>query len=305
MIADLSDPVAAELVERLPASAWVRNQPAESDWPEQPPESLERAHWLILHRTGLPRSVLIRLRRWRLMMGRWPTTVLILGPHVRYADLRPWSDLADEVIDEPTALAALERRWTPSKSRRRRARVSPTNTQTRAHPTVPPEHGTTFAAGIRLWIHDVELRLWLREWLEARGEHVIDDLPSRFPLVSTFDRSRSMWLTLKSNPTRIIWEVPALDPSWPDTLSCLTHQGGPVVALIGLANRDQVAQARRGGAAAVLDLPFDPSDLEFVLDRLELDLRSKPCPPACQPLPGNPNVPTSSHVDGESRGHAC
>ena len=312
MIADLSDPVAKELAGRLPVSAWVRNQAVESEWPERPPEPLERADWLILHRTGLPRSVLTRLRRWRLMLGRWPATVLILGPHVRYADIEPWSDLADEVIDEPAALAALERRWLIPKSRRRRARVVPPRLETASQVPDNSEDLPPSARRISLRVHDAELRLWLREWLAARGENVIDELPRWVSPVSDPNDPQPDPQTLETNfnPTRMIWEVPTLDPSWPETLSRLSRQGGRVLALIGLADRDQVAQARESGAAAVLDLPCDPDDLTFVLDRLEP--QPNPTTPAVaeadphgsRPSPVVPPVPPPSPVAEESRRHA-
>jgi hypothetical protein len=42
----------------------------------------------------------------------------------------------------------------------------------------------------------------------------------------------------------------------------------PVLALMGFADRELVSLARSLGASACLDLPVDPADLAFVLDRM-------------------------------------
>jgi hypothetical protein len=66
----------------------------------------------------------------------------------------------------------------------------------------------------------------------------------------------------------LVWDVPVLDSTWPDRMRWLASLGPAVVALLGLADRDLVQQARNAGAAACLDLPCDPGDLLYVVDRL-------------------------------------
>jgi len=69
-----------------------------------------------------------------------------------------------------------------------------------------------------------------------------------------------------------LWDIPALEPDWPRSLEELT-QLGPVVALLGFADRATVGQARASGAAACLDLPVDGNDLVHVIERVNWKLR--------------------------------
>jgi hypothetical protein len=55
-----------------------------------------------------------------------------------------------------------------------------------------------------------------------------------------------------------------LEPDWTSQLARASRLG-PVVALIGFADRDQVRQAREAGAVACLDLPLD---LDVLTDTL-------------------------------------
>src|SRR5205823_12963765 len=64
-----------------------------------------------------------------------------------------------------------------------------------------------------------------------------------------------------------VWDVPVLEPDWPRLLG-REARSRPVVAMLGFADRAMVGLARDRGAAACLDLPCDPADLIFVLDRL-------------------------------------
>lgn len=64
-----------------------------------------------------------------------------------------------------------------------------------------------------------------------------------------------------------VWDVPILEPDWPDRLASLTRTS-PVVALLGFADRASVTLARRQGASAFLDLPCDLADLLNALDRI-------------------------------------
>ena len=65
----------------------------------------------------------------------------------------------------------------------------------------------------------------------------------------------------------VVWDVPTLEGDWADRLAAVAQRRG-VVALIALADRERVGLARRHGAIACLDLPCEPDDLVFVLDRL-------------------------------------
>jgi DNA-binding NarL/FixJ family response regulator len=71
-----------------------------------------------------------------------------------------------------------------------------------------------------------------------------------------------------------LWDIPVLEPDWPRLLEERT-QLGPVVALLGFADRATVRQARASGAAACLDLPVDVNDLVHVIERVNRKLRSE------------------------------
>ena len=64
-----------------------------------------------------------------------------------------------------------------------------------------------------------------------------------------------------------IWDVPVLEPGWPDQLERRARLTGPVIALLGFADRASVTLARARGAAACLELPFDLDDLLYLIDR--------------------------------------
>ncbi|MGZ3390902.1 MAG: hypothetical protein ACXVCF_15075, partial [Isosphaeraceae bacterium] len=79
------------------------------------------------------------------------------------------------------------------------------------------------------------------------------------------DRAANQMLTL--------WDIPVLVADWPRMLEERTKLG-PVVALLGFADRATVGQARASGAAGCLDLPLDVNDLVHVIERVNRKLRS-------------------------------
>ena len=64
-----------------------------------------------------------------------------------------------------------------------------------------------------------------------------------------------------------VWDVPVLEPRWEERLERRCRLG-PVLALLGFADRAAVAQARDAGASACLDLPCALDDLIDALDRM-------------------------------------
>ena len=64
-----------------------------------------------------------------------------------------------------------------------------------------------------------------------------------------------------------VWDVPVLETSWATRLS-LKATDRRIVCMMGFADRDLVTRARRNGASACLDVPYEPADLAFVLNRL-------------------------------------
>ena len=63
-----------------------------------------------------------------------------------------------------------------------------------------------------------------------------------------------------------VWEVPVLEPGWERAMRDQAGRG-PVVALLGFADRETVRLARDNGASACLDFPCDPEDLAIAPDR--------------------------------------
>jgi DNA-binding response OmpR family regulator len=65
-----------------------------------------------------------------------------------------------------------------------------------------------------------------------------------------------------------IWDVPVLEPDWAERLERRARLTGPVIALFGFADRDDVVTAKARGAVACLELPYDVDDLIDVVDRV-------------------------------------
>jgi hypothetical protein len=61
--------------------------------------------------------------------------------------------------------------------------------------------------------------------------------------------------------------VPVLEAGWPELIEHRSRLG-PVIALLGFADRATVSLATARGAAACLELPFNVLDLIDVLDRV-------------------------------------
>jgi hypothetical protein len=64
-----------------------------------------------------------------------------------------------------------------------------------------------------------------------------------------------------------VWDAPLLEPDWSDQLERLVRSSGPVIALLGFADRETVTLAKARGALACLELPCNIDDLLDVIDR--------------------------------------
>ncbi len=228
-VGDLDDPWVVEISDSLPEST-VRLSVV-GDLPEVWPAGAASARTLILHRPIFSIADVRRLRADK-RAGLFPRLVLCVGPHVRYAQLEPWSELADAILPEATASETLARHL-----RTGLKRIGPVVQNRQAEIIVV---GTNF-----------ELAEMLRSSSQEMG------YATRY--VPDWDDCPSGQITL--------WDVPVLEPDWPDILTVQSAER-PIVALIGLAERAEVTLARSSGAAACLNLPCDPDDLGHVLDRL-------------------------------------
>jgi DNA-binding NtrC family response regulator len=70
-----------------------------------------------------------------------------------------------------------------------------------------------------------------------------------------------------AGPDLTLWDVPVLEPDWPDRLERRSRMG-PVIALLGFPDRGAVGLAKARGASACLELPFAVDDLIHALDRV-------------------------------------
>ena len=158
--------------------------------------------------------------------------MLCLGAYARQHQWEPWAPLVDVTLPEATASETLPRHLAGAEGRPRPAG---------SRPVVAVIGGDS---ALRSTIADACAAAGYaatpaRGWVEA---------PLALPAV---------------------WIAPILEDDWARSLARAARTR-PVIALIGFADRATVALARAHGVAACLDLPCDPADLAFVLDRLLL-----------------------------------
>lgn len=244
---DLEDPWVAAIADAL-SIARPRSATALSvrrvNFPGDLPDSLfdvgRTLDVLVLHRAVLTRRDAERLARWRSCRTPPARVVLCFGPHVRHADLERWATLVDATVPEATARESIARHVEPSDA---------------PHGLGVANHGPSRATGPRSRVAVVStnsaLRGLLAEAVEALGYVAA---PARD------------WEDAAPDALAV-WDVPVLEPSWPDALARRARLG-PVVVLLGFADRTLVNQARARGASACLELPFDLADLAATLDRL-------------------------------------
>ena len=154
------------------------------------------------------------------------------------------------------------------------------------------------------------LRATLLEICLAAGFEALDSSDAAFtphPLRSYRARSgAALARNERPHPVVTVWDVPVLEAGWPELIEHRSRLG-PVIALLGFADRATVGLARAKGAAACLDLPFNVVDLIDVLDRVSrplLDDREPPVPvrlesPHAVPPP---HVSRSGKLRGRHRG---
>jgi hypothetical protein len=234
-VGDLGDPWVANIADAMPAAS--RRFSVRGTLPDDALAGADVPRTVVLHRSILTVNDADWVARFRARTSPSPRIVLCAGPYVRYADLQRWSALFDEVLPEATAAETVAR-----------------------HLLDPAER--VRGTGPRLRVHVVssnyELRHTLADACAAAG----------YPTRVAIDWSEA------GDGGLNVWDVPLLEPGWTETLA--EHAvSGPVLALLGFADRRSVADARAHGASACLELPCDLDDLIVVLDRLA-SLRAQP-----------------------------
>jgi hypothetical protein len=226
---DLDDPWVVSIAEALPRDSFRIDCPG--DLPETWPIDRPTPAALVVHRSNLTAIDAQRIVRLKSRADRTPRVVLCVGPHARYAEVERWSRLVESVIPEAIAREVVLR-----------------HALAIDRPSRPAGANRPRVSVVST---NYELRTTLAEAARAGGfsaEAVPE--PADAP----------------PGPA-LVWDVPVLEPDWPSRLAGLA-KFGPVIALLGFADRATVTLARRHGASACLDLPCDIGDLLAVLDRI-------------------------------------
>ncbi len=238
---DRNDPWVAAIARAL---ASFRVVPCEEVGDDLPRSAFKpgAARILVMHRSRLTAADVTRLEELRRELGpsAWPRILLCVSPYVRYAEIERCAAIVEAVAPEATAAETLphqiERMLEPAPGRADRSRRGST----------PVEFVSS----------DYELRRVLCEAAAHAGYRATDASalavgPEGGPAVGTLTA----------------WDVPVLEPRWEERLERRCRMG-PVLALLGFADRDGVARAREAGASACLDLPCAMDDLIDALDRM-------------------------------------
>jgi hypothetical protein len=248
-VGDLSDPWVMAIAGVIPRSAGLVQVHCPGELPDHLFEPGRPPRLVVLHRQRLTAADTQRLQRYRkdAAPNAALSIILCVGPYVRHEQVERGLGLADLVLSEATAADVLPRHVARLVERREAPR------------------GEAAAAGFRIDVAsgNYHLRLALVEACASGGYRAIpvDDLDpgygaSRFPLPA-----------LPGERVLTIWDVPVLEPEWPDRLERRARLSGPVITLIGFADRASVALARARGAIACLELPYNVDDLLDVIHR--------------------------------------
>jgi hypothetical protein len=266
-IGDLDDPWVAAIADAIPAGFRVARLSCSGDVPDEPfaPDELPRL--IVMHRHRLGALDRARIKRWRERRESAiaPIVVLCLSPFVRYEDAERVLGLIDHLIPEGTAADILPGRI---------ARLFPA--------TEPPSRRDATSFAIEVSGKNDDLCRTLVDACIRLGYRAaaIDDL-----LGAEFARTR-----LPAIPSQerllTIWEVPVLEPEWPEVLTRRALATGPLIGLMGFADRATVSQAKSHGAVACLDIPFEIEDL---IDSVERAAGS--CSPDHWPVPARIEPP--------------
>ncbi len=254
-VGDLGDPWVMEILGSISDLSEVHAVMCVGDVPDQLFEPDQPPRLLIVHRTRLSQADAARIEQWRPVprVHALPRVILCFSPYVRYAELERCSRGVDLAISEATAVETLSRHVSRLLERR--------DEPPRAAPAAD-------CLPVQVISSNHELRAVLSEICLAEGFKVSSgrEFTAQWQgRAAGADRAAKQMLTL--------WDIPVLVADWPRLLEERTKLG-PVVALLGFADRATVGQARASGAAGCLDLPLDVNDLVHVIERVNRKLRS-------------------------------
>ncbi|HEX3447625.1 MAG TPA: hypothetical protein VHS97_05195, partial [Isosphaeraceae bacterium] len=217
--------------------------------PERPYDLAAPPRLVIVHRHRLTAPDAQRLKGYRdpKAPSTAPVIILCVSPYVRYDELERWSGLANHVLFEATAGDVLPR-YVARLVEGRESRIARVD-----------------STGFRIEVagSNRDLCEGLVEACVIAGYRAIavDDLDAAGSVGAQPVAPQAVERALT------IWDVPVLEPDWPDRLEQRARSTGPVIAVFGFADREVVSTARARGAVACLELPYDVDDLIDVIDR--------------------------------------
>lgn len=236
VVGDVADDLFRRIVAPLPTPsevvAWQGALP--ESWPADPGD----VDVVVLHLPVLGSLDLGRLTRYFGRAPVRPRVVLCTGGLARYQALERWATVCDRILFEATAPEVIARyvQHDPAQSRNTRPPADVQRRQATASVVVSANY---------------EMRLMLTDACRRAG----------FPTRPAGDWDEAPAASLA------IWDVPVLDAGWPLLLRRESRRRR-VVALAGFCERSLVGALYANGARACLDLPCDPEDLTWVLDRV-------------------------------------
>jgi hypothetical protein len=271
-LGDLSDPWVVAIADVLSAAASIQRVDCSGNLPDRPFDSRRPPRLIVVHRHCWNASDTKRIKFWRDRRASLsaPALTLCFSPYLRYDELERASGLFDLIVPEATATDVL-----PGRVARLFAAKASSD---------PREAGPSFRMEISCGTDELG-EVLVQRCAEAgyRVEKVDDsrigeDARVRVSAVSTTERVLT------------IWEVPVLEQGWPERLDRRVLATGPVIGLMGFADRSTVTLAKAKGACACLELPCDCDDLLDVIARVT---RSIPLEKWALPLRAEPphNLP--------------
>ncbi len=254
---DLDDPWVKEILGSIADHPGLHAVMCGDEMPDRLFEPDQPPRLLILHRSRLSLADAARIEQWRLpaRTNTIPRVILCFSPYVRYAELERCSRGVDVAIPEAIAIETLSR-----------------HVSRLLGPPDEPRSGARVRHCLPMQVVSTnrEFQAILTEICLAEGFEVsINAVPA------PEGQGRAAGMDRDSAPILSILDVPVLEPEWPRLIEERSRLG-PVIALLGFADRATVRQARTAGAAACLDLPVDSNDLVYVIERVNRKWRSAP-----------------------------
>lgn len=243
-LGDLDDPWVESIRASISGAFDVQTVMCAGDVPQRAFDPQQPPQVVVLHRSRMSPADVVRLEGWRAEAHpvALPRIILCFSSYVRYVELERCSRTVDVLIGEATAAETLNRHL---------ARFLPDRPQCAGSPAAE-----CYAVDVASTNHS--LRTVLAEALADAGYQVTPGREPRCERPRTDD---------ELEPVVTVWDVPVLETRWPELLNRQSQQG-PVLALLGFADRPVVQQARDAGASACLDMPVDLDDLVHVVHRL-------------------------------------